>query len=76
MTLVDINSERIQAENFALQASILDDLGSNEAAGIYRQLVQLCDLKIQILQSLEQCFLRREAEMERADLDDNSIGLG
>jgi hypothetical protein len=46
-----IESDRNQAQVFAMQAAILEDIGS-EAAPIYRQLVALCDLKINILQNL------------------------
>ena len=59
----DIEAEREQAVRFALQATTLEDIGCPELALILRQLVGLCDLKVEILNALDQV-----PEMKALDL--------
>ena len=49
---MDIESEREQAINFALRAATTEDLGFDEAALLFRELVELCDRKIEIYNEL------------------------
>ena len=48
----NIEEERERAQHFALRAATLQDLGLDEAADLFLELVELCDRKIEIFNLL------------------------
>jgi len=48
-----IEAERTQAEGYSLRAEMFEDIGLCAVANVFRELVQLCDLKVQALQKLD-----------------------
>ena len=60
----DIESEREQAQNFALRAAGLADLGIRPAAELFLELVELCDRKIEIFKTLHEVSLTSFREIK------------
>ena len=52
-----IEEERRTAEDFALRAAISEDAGMPHQAYFFRELVALCDKKVEILQRLHDAAL-------------------
>jgi GTP cyclohydrolase II len=53
-----IEEERQEAQDYAIRAAILEDLGLKVGARLFRKAIKLCDQKIAILQQIE---VHREA---------------
>jgi hypothetical protein len=51
--LLDIEKERTEAQNYALRAAMLEDLEFQETAALFRELVALCDRKIELYRSIK-----------------------
>lgn len=50
-----IDEERDQAQDLSLRAVILEGLGITSSAYLFREIVELCDRKVMLMQQIDEC---------------------
>jgi hypothetical protein len=65
-----VQKERAQAQDYAMRALMLEELGQREIAKIFHKLVMLCDEKIELFKRLETGGAALTRICNKGNLDD------